>query len=736
MLLGDNKSLTLWGFRLVSLILLLLAGYAAYQIMVYRTITTEPTRLWDYSSFYISQKAIVTAATFALFLAAGCALCIKYFHNDWLILLLPAAMIICSGQAGALTGFAIQSMAGLAVGMPIYRRLRGSGLPGDVSLTGLLLSWFLGGSVNAYFVWIALHWKINFNSIYFGVALLEIGVFWRSLADAFRFISQRMRSSRFTLGQWAVVLWTIFILPHALVPSYLFDEYLRHVFFPKQVELFGWHLFDPNNVWAVDTEVFAQSCYTIGYLLGGEYALRFANLASIIVAMLLIENFCRRTFGLRTAFFTALFLISTPLLGFTITHIYLEPFNFLSVTVIMIATMYGLQCLDRNAVILPFVLSAIGFLYKQQAVFFAVPLAMLLTAVVLTRCIRQRSFRSMLWLAGGAFSAIIIVAPFLMQNYLLTQNPFFPWLNGIFRSELLPPVNWEGTRFDHNFSCSTISDLTFHGERFWELGSFPFGINYFMFIWFIPLVFIRGNKTALKWCILGLFAASILMWWEITSPNMRYFIGPLSAGSILLGLAINAIWESIRRDRLASCMAIAALITAMTVNAASLLHTVEACCSYPLIEAFTKQYDNIGSRWSGNEEIRKVFLTAYAKFGKESTCLLISAPYLSLADQHIEMMGNTYCLNWTAMHNWRNAEDAFDWIFRKRKFTCVIIEQECHINFKDAKDENIRLLWSKAFREMVNIDFAHAGFLLLTPKTSDSGDSTDNLSKKDALDQN
>src|SRR3989304_4473651 len=718
-----------WGSRLASLILLLLAGYAAYQIMICRSLTIDPAKLWDLSSFYISRRLALIAAVFVVFLAMGGVLCGKYLRKDWLIFLVPAIMIVFARQAVALAGFLIQSMAGLAIGIPIYRRLRSPGMPRDLSLTGLLLSWFLGGAVNAYTVWIALHWKINYSSVYFCVALLEMGVFWRPLAEAFNFVSKQIKSIRFTPGQWAIVLWTIFILPHSLVPSYLYDEYLRHVFFPKQVALFGQHIFDPNNVWSVDTEVFSQSYYTISYLLGGEYVLRFANLASIVAAMLLLEDFCYRHFGLATAFFAVLSLVFTPLLGFFITCIYLEPFNFLSVTVMMIVTIDGLQRLDLKAVILSFVLAAIGFLYKQQAVFYSVPLAVIFAVALLARSVKKKTYWPMAWLAAGIVAEIIVVVPFMVQNYILTKNPLFPWLNGIFRSEFLPPVDWEGIRFDHEFSYKILAELTFHGEKFWELGSFPFGVNFFVLAWFIPLAFIKGHKTMLKLSLLALFAASLFLWWKITSPNMRYFIGPLSAGSILLGLTMSTIWERIRLDRLASSMGVAALTIAMTVNAAFFLNTVEACCSYPLVEAFTRQYGGIG-RLSYSEEVRKVFLTTCAKFGKDASCLLVWSPFLSLADQRIEWLGTTYCGNWTAMRNWRDAEDAFDWIFRNKKFTCVIMPEDCNIQSKDAKDHNIRLLWSPRFREMVSVEFAHAGFLLMTPKTGGTGNSTEDYGSK------
>ncbi|HEY4761005.1 MAG TPA: hypothetical protein VIH42_10535, partial [Thermoguttaceae bacterium] len=59
-----------------------------------------------------------------------------------------------------------------------------------------------------------------------------------------------------------------------------------------------------------------------------------------------------------------------------------------------------------------------------------------------------------------------------------------------------------------------------------------------------------------------------------------------------------------------------------------------------------------------------------------------------------------------------------------------IMPEDCNIQSKDAKDHNIRLLWSPRFREMVSVEFAHAGFLLMTPKTGGTGNSTEDYGSK------
>ena len=440
--------------------------------------------------------------------------------------------------------------------------------------------------------------------------------------------------------------------------------------------------------------------------MGGEFALRFSNLAAPVAAILLIESCCRRLFGLGTAFYAALALVSTPLLGVAVLAVYLESFNFLSAAALVVAAFYALEDLDRNAVLLWFTIASAAFLYKQQAVFVALPLTAILFLASSVCCLKKRSCRPMFSLACGAAWAIIIIMPFLVQNFLLTNNPVFPWFNGLFHSQFLPSVNNQGHRFDQPLSFASLADLTFHGELFVENGSFLFGINCFAVALFLPFVLVGRKNLMLKWTLFGLLAASLVLWWKITSPNMRYFVGPLVPCAVLIGLTVNLLWELIRCDRLARVLGYLSLAAAMFINAMSLLNSNEHICFYPLVQAFTKQYKSLGPYMSSLEEIKKVFSVSYASFGKQASCLLASSPFLCMAEQHIEGINHAYPKNWEAMNNWRNEQDAFDWIFTERKFTCMIISQDC----------SIPLLMSPRFRDMLKIEFSSTGFFLLTPK--------------------
>ena len=73
-------------------------------------------------------------------------------------------------------------------------------------------------------------------------------------------------------------------------------------------------------------------------------------------------------------------------------------------------------------------------------------------------------------------------------------------------------------------------------------------------------------------------------------------------------------------------------------------------------------------------QFQRVFQIAAAKYGKEGRCLLLDIENLSMANQHVAWLNAelTYPLT-TEFGNCRTGNDAFDLIFHKRKFDCVIM---------------------------------------------------------------
>ncbi len=76
-LIGKKSSMRFVS-RLLSLILFLLVGYAAYRIIVCHPITCDPAKAYDFTLFYLSDRSAFFAAIFAAVLAVACLLCAKF----------------------------------------------------------------------------------------------------------------------------------------------------------------------------------------------------------------------------------------------------------------------------------------------------------------------------------------------------------------------------------------------------------------------------------------------------------------------------------------------------------------------------------------------------------------------------------------------------------------------------------------------------------------------------------
>ncbi len=733
-LLNKPRKMGIAGFAwAAAAVLLLLALYAAYETFAAHPLTMDSLHRDGRRYFFLSSCTLRRLAFFSAAMAAAAAFCWKGLRKDWPILLVPAVMLVLAGHVGALIAVLVQWTAGLAVGIPIYRRLRGdgqhactgkigpicSGLTSDPAatsrfavpfgLTDFILAWFLGGAVNAYLAWIAFHWKVNYDYAYWCVLLLEIALWRRPLAEVVVGTARRADATRWRPGQWIIALSAMMLLPCAMSPWHGYDEQVRHLFFPKQVAMFGRHAFDPGFIWAMDTEVFAQAHYTIAYLLGGQYAARLSSFIMNFAAFLLLEDYARRRLGAVAAVGTALVAVSTPILNGCVSFVNLESPTLL---VAAAATVVGLEMLrrPRGGTLLLFVFAAgFGYLYKQQTALVTVPLTAVLVIAMFIRAVQSASWRPILWLAAGGLTGAAIVSPFFIQNYVQTGNPIFPWLNGLFHSPWMDSNgNFQGIRLDNPLGPQSLFDLTFHGERFGENALFQFGVSYYVLVAFVPLIFLSRKRRLIPAVILGVFLVSVILWWKITSPHMRFFCGCMAPGSLLLGLTVQTLWELLRRSRTALVLATAAAAIVLAVNFASQFERFERVRPYPMVEMFTKQYKNSTGDIPRQEQWRRLFRVAAAKFGKDSRCLLFgSEPCLYMADQHIDWVnGGLTHPRYIALYQCRNGKETFDWIFREQKYDCAVM----------AEKTTYSVLNTREFRDNVEIVDSRGGLLLVAPK--------------------
>ncbi len=161
--------------------------------------------------------------------------------------------------------------------------------------------------------------------------------------------------------------------------------------------------------------------------------------------------------------------------------------------------------------------------------------------------------------------SLLIVSPWLIKNYVFTGNPVYPFLNNIFKSPLMPPINptfdrelyGMGNNFFKRYILSPWN-LTFHGEKYGGVISPIFLIS-------LPFLFVIKVDKVIKYMLL--FCGVYFVLWEISVPVIRYLIPIMLFLSIVVSYIINGMlsWDNIG-SKVLSAGVITVTATALFLN--------------------------------------------------------------------------------------------------------------------------------------------------------------------------
>jgi hypothetical protein len=115
---------------------------------------------------------------------------------------------------------------------------------------------------------------------------------------------------------------------------------------------------------------------------------------------------------------------------------------------------------------------------------------------------------------------------------LITGNPVFPFLNGIFKSPFLPPIDLHDTRWDTGVQWRAIWDLTFATSRFSEAAPGAAGLALMVALPGLVAMIIARRDS--RWIGLWMLASGALMFWQI--QYLRY-VFPAIAVLVTIGIA-------------------------------------------------------------------------------------------------------------------------------------------------------------------------------------------------------
>jgi hypothetical protein len=310
----------------------------------------------------------------------------------------------------------------------------------------------------------------------------------------------------------ALALALIPLLAHWLIvlkPEVSADALSMHLVVPAYVaQHHDWSFDFRHAVWAV-MPMGAVWCYTVTYLLGGEFAARLLNFALLTILCVLLYTGARRWASRSAALLLVGLFASTPVVQLVTGSLFVEPLYALLVLGALTAVWHYDDTADQAFLPLTalFLASALGV--KLVALPFVLPIA-----AMLCRRAEKR------WLA---LSALVIAAlapqPYL-YSWLKTGNPAFPYVNSIFRSPYFAPVMSPDPRFLEPLTARTPFDLTFETHRYWEGQDGSAGFHYLLLAPLL-LLLIRRDWRFTEWSLLITAVGGTLLG-LLLRPNIRY----------------------------------------------------------------------------------------------------------------------------------------------------------------------------------------------------------------------
>jgi len=395
----------------------------------------------------------------------------------------------------------------------------------DPSPENQLCATLLGISVYIFLMTFMARLPVNYPAVY--VVLLAIPV----MLDI-RDVGRRLKSWVETLlpyntrprPQVAAFALLVFVLGiHWLIvpqPESSADGLAMHLAIPSNIALHHVFTYRPGRiVWSV-MPMGADWCYTMVYLLGGEFAARLLNFAMLLLVEALLYRAARRFVSPAIAFLIPALFASTSLVQLVTGSMFVE--NFLAAMVVgMVAAIWQFgDTGKRRYLYAAAVLGGTALATKVGGLAY-VAAALPVAAIEVRR--QWRRLGSRLALSSGIAAVLLLAAalPAYVISWRLTGDPVFPFLNQTFPSPLVDrAVRFVDPRYKQPIAFRTPYDLTFHTDRYGEGRPGSLGFHYLVLVplGLIALLAVR-RRPALSAAAVSIGGALVVLQFI---PNDRY----------------------------------------------------------------------------------------------------------------------------------------------------------------------------------------------------------------------
>ena len=455
-----------------------------------------------------------------------------------ILLIVPSAFApIVALLVAVATALAIGPLAVLAVAAFLIascalgsKLLRASGEP---SPENQLSATMLGIAVYIFLMTCMARLPVNYPAVYLvllGIPVLtDIRGVWRRMVSWGKALMPTRKRPRLQVAAFALLVFVLgmhwLIVPQ---PESSADGLAMHLAIPVNISLHHVMTYRPDRIFWSVMPMGADWCYTIVYLLGGEFAARLLNFAMLLLVEAVLYRAARRFVSPAIAFVILALFASTSLVQLVTGSLFVE--NFLAAMVVGMAAaiwQFG-DTGKRRYLYAAAVLGGTTLATKIGGVAYVV--AALPVAIVEVCNVGQalglrrppRPPRSAV--SSGIIAVLLLLAaalPTYVISWRLTGDPVFPFLNQTFPSPIVDRnVSFVDPRYKQTIAFHTPYDLTFHTERYGEGRPGSLGFHYLLLVplCLIALLAVR-RRPALSAAVVSISGALIILRFL---PNDRY----------------------------------------------------------------------------------------------------------------------------------------------------------------------------------------------------------------------
>lgn len=392
----------------------------------------------------------------------------------------------------------------------------------------------------------------NTVSVYSVILCVPLVLFRGSLVHAFRLSSEMLfqttHASRSELLLWGLILLGFFLhLQNALRPEFDFDALASHLMVPHYVKAHGSWSFDYNQFVFGVNQLGADFLYTFIYVLSDERGVRFYNFLIFVLAGLLLMHICQRFAQKRITLLIGTIFFLCPLFVTQTSTLHVEGvWSCFLLGVLFLSLIYlSEQQMSPRILLCIAMLAGMALAIKMPSLFYLPIFAVVIIAYdtwhrrVRMVCLRSYGVALLLFVLIG-------IVPYA-YCYYLTQNPVYPYFNGLFKSPFFYKVaNFNNPLFNKPLTYRTIYDMTFHGEWYLESHNYPLSL-YFLFF-FIPIV-VFSSFSFRKWHVVLLALLIFVSGSAIYSfqSYLRYVIPSFLFMLVLCAYMLQYLQNELRR---------------------------------------------------------------------------------------------------------------------------------------------------------------------------------------------